>query len=514
MRTFLALLAAGLASPLAGLSAPALAQTPASAAARAEAPDAAQLDLPDTPAGRRATEMIRLSVEGDDATTRAYVETSYAPRFRDAFPIEEHVRILGEMRERTGGFDPVEVRSSEPSAIRMVVRTRRTSELRLFTLDTEPEPPHRIDGMGMRPLGPADGVETPAVPERALSDAEVASLLGEYLDRLVAVDGFSGSVLVARAGRPIFEAAYGEASKSYGAPNAVDTKFNLGSMNKMFTAVAVAQLVERGVLSWDDPVGKWLGADWVRPEVGEKVTIGHLLTHTSGLGSFFNDEFMRSSRGLYRDLEAWQPIVSADSLAFEPGTDWSYSNTGFLLLGAIVEKASGQSYYDYVRERVYEPAGMTGTDAYEVDAVVPNLAQGYERMEAGGVVTYRSNVFEHTARGGPAGGGYSTAPDLLAFARALADGRLLRPETVDVVTSAKPEARSPDYGYGFQQWESGRVFGHTGGFPGISSALMIDRESGDVVVVLSNYGRASSPVSDFALRLLAAGREGGSSSGG
>jgi CubicO group peptidase (beta-lactamase class C family) len=274
----------------------------------------------------------------------------------------------------------------------------------------------------------------------------------------------------------------------------------------MFTAVAIAQLVERGVLSWDDPIGKWLGSDWVRPEVAEKATVRHLLTHTSGLGSFFNDEFMRSSRALYRDLDAWKPIVSADSLAFEPGTDWAYSNTGFMLLGAIVEKASGESYYDYVRENVYEPAGMTGTDAYEVDAVVPNLAQGYERTEDENGVGYRSNVFEHTVRGGPAGGGYSTAPDLLAFARALGDGRLLRPETVDLVTTAKPEAESPDYGYGFQQWDEGRIFGHTGGFPGISSALMIDRESGDVIVVLSNYGRASMPVSDFARRLLSAGR--------
>ena len=126
-------------------------------------------------------------------------------------------------------------------------------------------------------------------------------------------------------------------------------------MNKMFTAVAIAQLVEKGVLSWDDPIGKWLGSDWVRPEVGEKATIRHLLTHTSGLGSFFTDEFMRSSRALYRDLDGWRSIVSRDSLAFEPGTDWAYSNTGFLLLGVIVEKASGESYYDYVREHIYAP---------------------------------------------------------------------------------------------------------------------------------------------------------------
>ena len=498
MKALLLLLAGVLASALLVVVGPAGAQT-------ADTPADARLELPDTPAGRRAAEMLRLTVEGDDTAIRAYIAEGFAPRLRDAFPIEDHLRVHAQMREVSGGYDAVEVRESDTSAIQVVVRARRGGELRMLSLRTEAEPPHRIEGMGLRPVMPADGVEAPAVPERELSDDEIASFLGDYLDRLVAADGFSGSVLVARAGEPVFEGAWGEASKSYGVPNTVDTKFNLGSMNKMFTAVAIAQLVERGVLSWDDPIGKWLGADWVRPDVGEKATIRHLLTHTSGLGSFFNDEFMRSSRGLYRDLDAWKPIVSKDSLAFEPGTAWSYSNTGFHLLGAIVEKASGQSYYDYVREHIYEPAGMTGTDAYEVDAVVPNLAQGYERMETEGGVTYRSNVFEHTVRGGPAGGGYSTAPDLLAFARALGDGRLVSSETASLITTAKPEAASPDYGYGFQQWSGGRMFGHTGGFPGISAALMIDRETGDVVVVLSNYGGASRPVGDFARELLAAG---------
>jgi len=465
----------------------------------------ASVRLPDTPAGRRAEEMLRISVEGDETSTRAFVAGSFAPRFRDAFPIEGHLRINAEMREESGGYDAVEVRASEPAAIEVLVKARKTGELRVLSLQTEPDAPHRIDGVGIRPLVPADGVEAPPVPDRALTDAEIASTLGDYLDRLVAADAFSGAVLVARGGAAIFQRAYGEASKSYGVPNAVDTKFNLGSMNKMFTAVSIAQLVERGVLAWDDPIGKWLGPEWVRPEVGEKVTIRHLLTHTSGLGSFFTDEFMRSSRGLYRDLDSWRDIVRRDSLAFEPGTDWAYSNTGFHLLGLIVEKAGGASYYDYVREQIYEPAGMTGTDAYEVDAVVPNLAQGYERIETEAGVTYRSNIFEHTARGGPAGGGYSTAPDLLAFARALADGRLLRPETVALLTTPKPTEGSPNYGYGFQQWDDGRVFGHTGGFPGISSAMLIDRGSGDVVVVMSNYGRTGRPVVDVARELLSAG---------
>lgn len=462
--------------------------------------------LPDTPAGRRAAEALAIMAGADEAATRTYIEESFAPEFRDGFPIEEHLRVHAEIREESGGFDVVRVRRSTPNEILLEVRARGTGGIRLFTLHTESDPPHRIDDIGIRPLSPADDVEAPTIPEERVPDEEIRAILGDYLDRLVTADAFSGIVLVARAGEPIFQRAYGEASKSYAVPNRIDTKFNLGSMNKMFTAVSIAQLVEAGALSYDDPIGKWLGSEWIRPEIGEKVTIRHLLSHTSGLGSYFHDEFMQSSRALYRDLDAYQPVVREETLAFEPGTDWRYSNTGFLLLGVIVEKASGRSYYDYVREHVYEPAGMTDTDAYEVDAVVPNLAQGYERRETAEGIAWRSNVLEHVVRGGPAGGGYSTAPDLLAFAAALGDGRLVSPETLELLTTAKPDEAAPDYGYGFGQWDDGRLFGHTGGFPGISAVLMVDRVSGDVVIVLGNYGRVSMPVAETARRLLAAGR--------
>lgn len=500
-RSTLTFATAGLAALL-----PMLPARAAAAQVQAGAVTDARVELPDTPAGHRAAEMLRITTDGDEATTRAYIENSFAPSFRDAFPIEEHLQIHARMREESGGFDVVDVRDSEPNSLALEVKAHRTGERAILRIVTEAEPPHRIEMIRMRPVQPGDAVEVSTVPSRAVDDEELGATLGDYLARLAAADAFSGVMLVARAGEPIFERTYGEASKSYGVPNRADTKFNLGSMNKMFTAVSIAQLAEKGTLSYDDPIGKWLGPEWLRPEVGEKVTIRHLLTHTSGLGSFFTDEFMRSSRALYRELDDWQPLVRQDSLAFEPGARWSYSNTGYLLLGVIVEKASGQSYYDYVREHVYEPAGMTDTDAFEVDAVVPNLAQGYERVVTGEGTSYRSNILEHVAKGGPAGGGYSTAPDLLAFARALLDLRLVRQETLALITTAKPDAASPDYGYGFQQWDGGRVFGHTGGFPGISAALMIDRESGDVVIMMSNYGQSGMPAAELARELLAAGR--------
>lgn len=189
-------------------------------------------------------------------------------------------------------------------------------------------------------------------------------------------------------------------------------------MNKMFTAVAISQLAERGKLSFDDPVSKYLSTDWLPREVGDKVKIEHLLTHTSGLGSHFTDELMNASRELYRDVDDYKPIVARQTPSFEAGTDWGYSNAGFLLLGAIVESVSGQTYFEYVRENVAKPAGMINTDCYDMDRPIENLALGYIKEPAtDDQPEWRSNIFMHVAKGGPAGGGYSTVEDLLRSPR-------------------------------------------------------------------------------------------------
>ncbi|MEO7457951.1 MAG: serine hydrolase domain-containing protein, partial [Gemmatimonadaceae bacterium] len=228
-----------------------------------------------------------------------------------------------------------------------------------------------------------------------------------------------------------------------------------------------------------------------------KVTIRHLLTHTSGLGSYFNDEFYKSSRERFRSVDDMMELAKGDSLAFEPGTRWAYSNTGMLVLGKVIEVVTKQDYFDYVREHIYKPAGMTRTDAYSLDGVNENLAVGYEKEWADdGTKRYHNNVFMHVMRGGPAGGGYSTAPDLLRFAEAFTSGKLVTPATYELMTTPKPDVRSPGYGYGFQLDAQAGIVGHNGGFPGISSNLDIFKGTGYVAVVLANYGSAGQPVVD------------------
>jgi CubicO group peptidase (beta-lactamase class C family) len=238
------------------------------------------------------------------------------------------------------------------------------------------------------------------------------------------------------------------------------------------------------------------------------VRVKHLLTHTSGLGSYFNETFERSSRELFRRVEDYRVLVRPETLLFEPGTRWSYSNTGMLVAGAVVEKASGQDYFDYVREHIYAPAGMTGTDCYELDKVNPNLAVGYERRVLDGRAVYKNNLFRHVLRGGPAGGGYSTVEDLLRFDRALRAGQLVKPATLEQLWKVYPELGSEDYGLGFgvEQTPLGKVVGHSGGFFGISSELAIYVDAGYTFAVLTNQGDAAMPVSQLVRRLLAQGK--------
>ena len=194
---------------------------------------------------------------------------------------------------------------------------------------------------------------------------------------------FSGAVIVALNGEPLLEKAYGLADRSTNTPNQVDTKFNLGSMNKMFTAVSILQLVEQDRLSLDNTIMDIL-PDYPNSTVAGAVTIEQLLTHTSGMGDCFTGEFFTTPAEQLKTVDGYLPLFVNQPLQFAPGTQYSYSNAGYIVLGLIIEKITGQSYFDYVRENIYLPAGMVNTNAFELDAVVSNLAIGYTTQDAEG----------------------------------------------------------------------------------------------------------------------------------
>jgi len=315
-----------------------------------------------------------------------------------------------------------------------------------------------------------------------MTEAEFITSITGYLDQLATADEFSGTVWVAKGGTPIFQKAYGLASIEYNIPNRIDTKFNLGSINKIFTQIAIGQLAEQRQLSLDDKLGKYL-PDYPNREAAEKVSIRQLLNMTSGIGDFFGPQFQAMPKSRIRAIKDYLPLFAAKPLEFEPGTKRQYSNGGYIVLGAIIERITGQDYYSYVREHIFKPAGMQDTDWYESDLPTPDLASGYtqEGTEEQGKNARRNNIYTRPARGSSAGGGYSTAVDLLKFSLALQSGKLRLPSFRDPVGPEKQNSSGDNK----QPGPAG--IGIAGGAPGINGVLEVDFKRGYTLIVLSNY---------------------------
>jgi len=291
------------------------------------------------------------------------------------------------------------------------------------------------------------------------------------VDKAAAEEKFSGVVLVAKDGTPLLSRAWGMADPAKGIANRPDTKFNLGSINKIFTHVAIGQLAAAGKLSLSDTIAKYL-PDLNVPSA-DKITIEQLLQHRSGLGDIFGPKFMES-HGSLRKLSDYVPLFAGAPLSFEPGSDQKYSNAGFVILVLIIEKVSGQSYYDYIRDHITKPAGMTDTASYAVDDNVPNRAVGLTKRGPDGPLDKRqNNINTLPARGSSAGGGYSTAADMLRFSQALLADKLLPKRWTDWLFNGKLDAPGP------------RNIGIAGGAPGINAVLEIAPPY--TVVVMSNF---------------------------
>jgi CubicO group peptidase (beta-lactamase class C family) len=343
-------------------------------------------------------------------------------------------------------------------------------------------------------LQPPIALSQPAAHPRKVNDAEVIKDLRSELHRLVLANRFSGAVLLAKGNRILFERAYGYADRAFDARNKVDTKFNLGSMGKMFTAVSILQLVEQRKLRLDMKLIDVL-PDYPNRDVASKVTIYQLLTHTSGMGDFFGGQFMDTSKDKFRTLQSLLPLFVDKPLLFTPGTRWSYSNAGYIVLGLVIERVSGESYYDYVREHVFKPAGMKNTDNYDIDADVPNLALGYTKMGQPPGAPPRSNICL-LARGNSAGGGYSTVEDLWRFSQALQAHKLLNKRYTDLLMTGKVASPEGKYAFGMiEQYVNGaRIVGHGGTGPGIDSDLDIYPGLGYTVAVMSNVDAGARPI--------------------
>jgi CubicO group peptidase (beta-lactamase class C family) len=350
--------------------------------------------------------------------------------------------------------------------------------------------------------------ETPTASTGKPLPAQAWRAFADQLQQRAAAGAFSGAVLVAHDGHPLLHQGYGMADRHRGLANTAQTKFPIASLGKMFTAVAIAQLVEQDKLSFTDTIGTHLAG--FPPEIAGTVTIHQLLTQTAGMD---DAALMRRPEPPYTLAGLLARIVKAP-LQFQPGSRFGYSNDGFIVLGAILERLTRQRYTDYVREHIFTPAGMTNTaiGVYR-PSQIPGMARGYMLVGKDGRPvrpgsgqgssapsgTLRAN--DEPQVGNPSGGAYSTVGDLLRFAQALTGRRLLSPGMTDTVVAGKVATNRPGldkdtYAYGFADSRiSGvRIIGHNGGNPGYEGQLDVYPDRGDVVVILTNQDQVLTPV--------------------
>ncbi len=438
----------------------------------------AQASLPATPAGQATEAYIEALNAGDEAKAAAFIKERFPTSPIDA------AGLMGFERQ-TGGFELVRIEEQTPAALTALVRERYSDAYARLKVETDPATPRLIRVLGAQAIPRPADIPAPA----RLDDAALAKAVAGRL-ALMGED-YSGVVLVARKGRPFATFAQGWADRDGKIPNSLKTRFRVGSMDKMFTAVAVLQLAQAGKLDLQAPLITYLkdypNADWAR-----KVTLHQLLTHTGGAGDFFGPEY-DANRDRLRTLDDYVRLLGARAPTFEPGAQWAYANYGFILLGRVVEIVSGQSYYDYAQDHIFAPAGMTGSGFEPETTPVPDRAVAYEH-QAGGYAPASGLPW----RGTSAGGGYSTAEDFLKFATALYDGRLLDAAHRTMMTAGQvDDPRGGKYGYGLSilnatpnstpnSGPNATIVGHGGGAAGMNGDLRILGGGEGVVVTLSN----------------------------
>ncbi len=457
-----------------------------------------KVTIPDSPAGKQLSGFLIAFNSGQRPAIKEFFSKNLVappdnPGFYDGMA-DDHIALY----KSTGGFELRKIAKAEPATITALVQAKSTgiwSVLDIYLKAAPPDyvlpvEPYQIVGLGQHIT------EAPVefLSPRKLSNAQISARADELMKVLVASDSFSGTVQVWKGNLPIYAKGFGLAHKSPDLPNGVDTEFNLASITKMFTAVAVAQLVEAGKLSYTDTVEKII-PDYPNKEVAQTVTVSQLLSHTSGMigGRELAMKFPDPSNALtiddrLKDFEN-EPLKSP------PGQQYGYSNAGYILLGKIIEKVSGQSYYDYVRDHIFKPAGMEHTGFPLKTQLPKNAATGYMDAPNGKRL---DNSVALDLKGAPNEGAYSTGGDMARFHTALVSGKLVNSQSLRQLWTGVTDNGKEEYGYGARivEYNGVRIIGHGGGWQGITNEFDMYPDQGVTVVVLSNYDDDPTGVAD------------------
>jgi D-alanyl-D-alanine carboxypeptidase len=360
---------------------------------------------------------------GDPAKYEAMAREHFAPDFLAQRTAEQRGQFVERVKGDFGTLTlvGVEVRGGTATLeVRGATGTTARCELTL-----EDAQASRITRVAIRVGGP--DTEEPAAPpppvNAAMAPAALSKALDGYLAPMAAGDTFAGVVLVATGGRAVFEKAYGQADRQKRLPITPAMRFNVGSIGKIFTKTAIAQLIAQGKLALTDTIGTLL-PDYPNAEA-KPATVDQLLNHQAGITDFFGADFAKTPKTQFRSNADYYRFVASKPLDFPPGTRTQYCNGCYVVLGAIIERVTGVRYEDYIAERVFKAAGMAGAGFLQWDRFPPNVAIGYTRESSKGAGALVSNEEMHGVAGSGAGGAYATAADLLAFDNALRERRLV-----------------------------------------------------------------------------------------
>jgi CubicO group peptidase (beta-lactamase class C family) len=458
---------------------------------------------PIAPAGKsteRVEEIFKLLETADYAAIGALVKVGFTPDFIAIRGEYDLTSYLADHMRRTGGIRRGKILEQGNDSIGFF-KSNLTQLWGAVQVSVEPNPPYRMSSLQ---IGRAKSPKTAASLTPAPEKARLAQV-SNYAAKLAKAELFSGVIAIARNDRPILTKAYGMADRSFGTANTIDTRFQVGGIDKSFTALAIAQLVEAGKLSYDDPLGKFI--EYPDRVNARKIKIKHLLSHTSGLGDYYTSKYGANVRRL-KDVQSYLSILDRKPPDFEPGATFQDSSLGYLLLGRIIELASGEDYYEYIQHHIFQPAGMQHSFQDFLQRANSKSAIPYEDyFDKDHFVT---NIYGYVspppARGAPDNATVSTAEDLIRFVAALRNGKLVSPATYQLMTTPKPELGAKTYGYGFMVNKSldGRdIIGHDGDALGVCAEydLIRDLKEPYTVVVLSNTSTIGHAVAETIISL-------------
>jgi D-alanyl-D-alanine carboxypeptidase len=422
----------------------------------------------------------------------------------------EITALLDNLHEESGGLDVVRIESIGRGRF-ITVKAHGFPRLALLNISPDRNEPGKLGVIEvLKSWNPrTDSVSWPK--EKLTGERAVVDVIQRNLKTLSDAGAFSGVVLVGKGDRILLERAYGWANLEDSVRNSAESRFTIASIGKMFTATAIGQLIAAGKLHLDDTLAKVL-PEYPNQDRARQITIRQLLGHTAGLRDFFGDSAYDRNHD-YPSPLALASAVANRPLLFPPGTGWSYSNEGYVVLGAVIEKVSGESYDDFLQHHIFAPAEMSRTGNFAADDVVPHRAVGYRHRASdplGVRAPYGNRTF--VRKGSPAGGAYTTARDLWHFSRALLDGRLLNQkirDSLSVGRSPLPWDKTQLYGYGVIVSSEGSrtVLGHGGGGSGsgIDNELRFFADGSYSIIVLANIDPpAASDLAPALVRFLSA----------